>query len=157
AARNAVDRRLVDEQQSTLDAARAAKRTARIAIQTAQARALAARAEVDKAKADAIQRRAALGVAEASRDRLKVNLKYAQIVAPFDGVVTHRTFHPGALIHSATEGGNQPLLTVKRTDRMRVIVLVPDRDVVLTHVGDPAVVSVDALADRSFTGTLARI
>ena len=86
-----------------------------------------------------------------------VNLQYARIVAPFDGVVTHRTFHPGALIHSAMEGGKQPLLTVKRTDKMRVVVLVPDRDVVLTRVGDTAIVSVDALDDRSFQGTLARI
>ncbi len=57
---------------------------------------LAAAAEVEKAKADATVARASLGVAEASRDRLKVNLQYARIVAPFDGVVTHRTFHPGA-------------------------------------------------------------
>lgn len=157
AAEMASYQRLVDEQQSTLDAARAAERTAGIAVQTAQARALAAVAEVDKMKADAVEARAALGVAEASRDRLKVNLQYARIVAPFDGVVTHRTFHPGALIHSAMEGGKQPLLTVKRTDLMRVIVLVPDRDVVLTKVGDRAVISVDALDGRSFDGILARI
>ncbi len=157
AGRNAVDRRLVDEQQSAVDAARAAERTAEIAIQTALARSLAAQAEVEKAKADALQARAALGVAEASRDRLEVNLRYARIVAPFDGVVTHRSFHPGALIHSAMEGGKQPLLTVKRTDMMRVVVLVPDRDVVLTTVGDKAVISVDALDGRSFEGTLARI
>jgi RND family efflux transporter MFP subunit len=157
AARSAVDQRLVDEHQSALDAARAAEQTSEIAVQTAQARALAAAAEVDKAKADADETRAALGVAEASRDRLKVNLQYARIVAPFDGVVTHRTFHPGALIHSAMEGGKQPLLTVKRTDLMRVVVLVPDRDVVLTAVGDAVVISVDALDGRSFHGTLARI
>ena len=40
---------------------------------------------------------------------------------------------------------------------MRVVVLVPDRDVVRTRVGDPAVVLVDALDDRPFTGILARI
>ena len=40
---------------------------------------------------------------------------------------------------------------------MRVVVLVPDSDVVLTKLGDKAVVSVDALGGRSFTGTLARI
>jgi multidrug efflux pump subunit AcrA (membrane-fusion protein) len=90
-------------------------------------------------------------------DRTHVNLEYAKIVAPFDGVVTHRTFHPGALIRSATEGGTQPLLTVKRTDKMRVVVLIPDSDVVLTKVGGTAVVGVDALGGRSFTGTLARI
>lgn len=157
AARSAVDRRLVDEQQSAMDAARAAERTSEIAVQTAQARALAAAAEVDRAKADAAQARSSLGVAEARRDRLKVNLEYARIIAPFDGVVTRRTFHPGALIHSAMEGGKQPLLTVKRTDLMRVVVLVPDRDVVLTTVGDRASISVDALDGRSFEGTLARI
>jgi HlyD family secretion protein len=152
-----VTRRLVDEQQAALDAAQAAERTAGIAVQTARARALAAAAEVDKAKVDAEAAAAALGVAEASRDRLKVNLRYAKIVAPFDGVVTHRTFHPGALIQSATGGERQPLLTVKRTDVMRVVVLVPDRDVVWTKVGDRATVSVDALDGRSFDGVLARI
>lgn len=157
AGHRAVDRKLVDEQQARLDSARAAERTAGIAVETARARALAARAEVEKARVDSAAARAALGVAEASRDRLKVNLAYARIVAPFDGVVTHRSFHPGSLIHSGLGGEKQPLLTVKRTDKMRVVVLIPDRDVVLTKVGDPAVVSVDALADRSFNGTLARI
>ncbi len=157
AAERAFDQRLVDEQQSVLDAARAAERTSGIAVQTAKARSVAAAAEVAKAKADAIHARASLGVAEASRDRLRVNLQYSRIIAPFDGVVTHRTFHPGALIRSASEGGQLPLLTVKRTDVMRVVVLVPDRDVVRTRVGDTVIVSVDALDDRSFKGTLARI
>ena len=80
---------------------------ARIAVLTARAKLLAAEAEIDKAKADAVEARASLGVAEARPDRLKVNLDYARIVAPFDGVVTHRTFHPGALIRSAIEGGQQ--------------------------------------------------
>jgi HlyD family secretion protein len=153
----AVDQRLVDEQQGQFDAAVAAERTSEIAVLTAKARTLAAQAEVEKAKADEVDAHAMLGVAEAHLDRAKVNLEYAKIVAPFDGVVTHRTYHPGALIRSASEGGQQPLLTVKRTDVMRVVVLVPDRDVVLTRVGDPAVVSVDALDGQAFTGTLARI
>jgi RND family efflux transporter MFP subunit len=157
AAERAADQRLVDEQQKALDAARAAERTSEIAVQTAKAKAKAAGAEVEKAKVDATAARASLGVAEASRDRLRVNLRYARIVAPFDGVVTQRTFHPGALIHSATGGAGMPLLTVKRIDVMRVVVLVPDRDVVWTKVGDTAVVRVDALDGRPFEGTLARI
>jgi HlyD family secretion protein len=157
AAVQAFDQRLVDEQQSVLDAAKAAERTAGIAIQTAKARALAAAAEVEKARADAVASRASVVVAEANRDRLKVNLQYAKIIAPFDGVVTHRSFQPGALIHSAMEGEKQSLLTVKRTDVMRVVVLVPDRDVVRTKVGDRATVSVDALDGQSFNGVLARI
>ena len=156
-AEQAADAKLADEQMSDLAAAVAAERTGRSEILNAKAKLLAAEAAVDQAKADAAEAKANLGVAEARLDRAKVNLDYAKIVAPFDGVVTHRTFHLGALIHSATEGGQQPLLTVKRTDKMRVVVLVPDGDVVLTKLGDTAVVSVDALGGRSFTGTLARI
>ncbi len=96
-------------------------------------------------------------MAQARQERAKANIEYAKIVAPFDGVITHRTFHVGALIRSAAEGGQQPLLTVKRIDMMRVVVLVPDTDVALTTVGDRAEVTVDALGGRSFTGILARI
>jgi len=156
-AQKAATHLLVDEQQRDVEAAVAAERTGFSEVQSAQAKLWAARAAIDQAKADAAETRASLGVAEARLDKAKVNLDYAKILAPFDGVVTHRTFHPGALVHSATEGGDQPLLTVRRIDVMRVVVLVPDRDVVLTHVGDPAVVVVDALDGQSFTGTLARI
>jgi HlyD family secretion protein len=148
---------LADEQTSDLAAASAAERTGSAEVLSANAKLLAADAAIDQAMADAAEARANLGVAQARQDRARVNLEYAKIVAPFDGVVTDRTFHPGALIRSATEGGQQPLLTVKRTDLMRVIVLVPDDDVVLTKVGNTAVVSVDALGGRSFTGILARI
>jgi RND family efflux transporter MFP subunit len=156
-AERAADARLADEQMSDLAAAVAAERTGRSEILNARAKLLSAEAAIDQAKADAAEARASQGVAEARMDRTKVNLDYARIVAPFDGVVTHRSFHLGALIHSAAEGEQLPLLTVKRTDKMRVVVLIPDSDVVLTKLGDSAVVSVDALDGRTFTGTLARI
>ena len=149
---------LADEQQLNLEAATIAERSGYLEIESAKAKLLAAKAAVEQAEADAAEARANLGVVEAHLERAKVNLEYSRIVAPFDGVVTQRTFHPGALIRSATEGGQtQPLLTVKRIDVMRVVVLVPDRDVVLTRQGDTAVVTVDALGGRSFQGTLARI
>jgi HlyD family secretion protein len=149
---------LADEQQLNLEVMTAAERSGHLEIDSARAKLLAARAAVEQSQADAAEARANLGVAVAHLDRAKVNLDYARIVAPFDGVVTLRTFHPGALIRSAADSGQQqPLLTVKRIDLMRVVVLVPDRDVVLTRQGDPVVVTVDALGGRSFQGTLARI
>ena len=156
-AERAADAKLADEQMSDLAAAVAAERTGQSEILNAKAKLLATEAAIDQAKADAAEARANVGVAEARMERAKANLDYAKIVAPFDGVVTLRSFHVGALIHSAAEGEQKPLLTVKRTDKMRVVVLVPDSDVVLTTLGDPVVVSVDALGGRSFTGTLARI
>jgi len=157
-AERAATRLLADEQQLDVETATAAERSGYLEIDVAKAKLLAAQAAVEQAEADAVEARANLGVAHAHLEKSKVNLDYSRIVAPFDGVVTLRSFHPGALIRSATEGGQpQPLLTVKRTGVMRVVVLVPDRDVVLTRPGDPAVVTVDALGGRSFQGTLARI
>jgi HlyD family secretion protein len=156
-AERAVDAKLVDEHISDLAAASAAERTGAAEILSAKAKLLAADAAIDQAEADLAESRAALGVTQAKEERAKANIDYAKIVAPFDGVVTHRTFHVGALIRSASEGGQLPLLTVKRIDLMRVVVLVPDGDVSLTTVGDKVEVSVDALGGRSFTGILARI
>ena len=84
-------------------------------------------------------------------------MDYTRIIAPFDGVVTMRAFNPGAFVRSASEGGQSPVLTVKRTDRMRVVVQVPDRDVVFTDPGDPALVKVDALAGAGFSSSVARV
>ena len=66
----------------------------------------------------------------------------------------HRTQLPPGAPSSARppRGRGLPLLTVMRTDRMRVVVQVPDLDVALLDVGDPATVVIDALKGRSFTG-----
>ncbi len=105
-------------------------------ILSAKAKLLAAEAAIDQAKADAAEVKASLGVAQARLDRAKVNLEYAKIVAPFDGVVTHRVVSPDVPSSARPpRAASVPLLTVKRTDLMRVVVLVPDRDVVLTKVG----------------------
>jgi HlyD family secretion protein len=155
--RNAVDRRLVDEQQHDLDAARAAERSARAAVQTARAQVVAAEARVRQAQADMAQARAAVRVAEARLARAQVLVSYTRITAPFDGVVTRRTFHPGAFIRSAADGMPEPLLTVMRTDLMRVVIQVPDLDVPLLDVGDKVTLAVDALKGKVFAGTVARL
>ena len=156
-AERAADARLVEEHVLQLDTAAAAERTARLAVATAKAQLAAAVAKVEQSRADVAEAKAAVSVAEARLAKARVNVEYTRIVAPFDGVVTHRAFHPGAFVRSASEGGQASLLTVKRTDLMRVIVQVPDRDVVITNVGDPASFAVDALGSQTFTGTVARM
>ena len=155
--RSAIEKRLVDEQERELEAAVVAERTGRLAVLTARARSLGAEAKVDQARADVAEAKAAVGVAEARAAMSRVDVDYARIVAPFDGVVTHRGFHPGAFIRSAADGNQAPLLTISRTDLMRVVVRVPDRDVTLADPGDPAVVTIDGLNGREFLGTVARI
>ena len=81
-------------------------------------------------------------------------MQYTKILSPYDGVVIFRgeSVHPGTFIRSAAEGTSVPLLTVARDDKMRTIVLVPDRDVPYCKVGDPATVAFDPFAGQSFQG-----
>ncbi len=66
--------------------------------------------------------------------------------------------HPGSFIRAATEGGgDEPLLTVAYVKKMRTIVPVPDNQVPYCHVGDPATVTLDALAGREFKGAISRV
>ena len=84
-------------------------------------------------------------MAAAELERSQVLLDYTVIKAPYTGVVTRRNFHLGAFIKSAEQGGTVPLLSVERTDEMRVVVQVPDRDVPFVGLGKPAVFEIDSL------------
>ncbi len=155
--RNAVDKKLVDEHQLDFEAATAEEHTGRAAIETAQAQKKTAEAKVRQARADLVATRAFVRVAESRADRARVLAGYTRITAPYDGVVTRRNFHPGAFIRSAAEGSPVPLLTVARTDLMRVEVQVPDLDVPLLDEGDKATVVVDSLKSAPFAGVVARL
>jgi multidrug resistance efflux pump len=60
-----------------------------------------------------------------------------RIVAPFDGVVTRRLVNRGVLAQAATATAGAPLLTVQRTDLMRVLVDVPEADAAKVGPGTP--------------------
>ena len=76
--------------------------------------------------------------------------------SPYNGVVTRRAYFRGAFIRSAEQGGLVPLLAVSRTDLMRVVVLVPDRDVPHVAVGKAATIEIDALPGDDFHGKVSR-
>ena len=48
------------------------------------------------------------------------------------------------------------MLTVARTDKVRVVTEIPDRDVPQTNVGDPAEVTLDAMPGEVFKGKVSR-
>jgi RND family efflux transporter MFP subunit len=155
--RNAVEKELVDEHEHDLQAARAGERSAQAAVLTAKAQLGASEAKVQQARAEVAEAKSAIRLAESRSERTSVINDFTRIVAPFDGVITARHFHPGAFIRSAAEGSTQPLLTVMRIDRMRVVIQVPDLDVALLDVGDPAKIVIDSLKGRSFTGVVSRL
>jgi RND family efflux transporter MFP subunit len=61
----------------------------------------------------------------ASWEMEKAILSYLQVTAPFDGVITERNVHPGALV-SAAGREQKPMLELKQVDRLRLQVDVPE-------------------------------
>ena len=63
--------------------------------------------------------------ARAAHKALQDLLAYLTIDAPFDGVITERYVHPGALAGPATG----PLLKLQQISRLRLVVAIPETDV----------------------------
>ena len=77
---------------------------------------------------------------------------YLEIKAPFDGIITERLVHPGALVGP----GTGPLLTLEQQGSLRLIVAVPEGDAAAIPRGATVSFKVPAYPGRAFTGTVAR-
>lgn len=136
--------------QSTYDRLKKASETpgaiAGIELIQAEKQVDAARALV-QARAQASK--AAAAVVQAQKDMLA----YLRIAAPFDGVVTGRAEHPGALAGPNTG----PLLTLEQVSRLRLIVAVPEQYTGGMSRGASVPFRVPAFPERLFTGTVARL
>ncbi|MBM3787846.1 MAG: efflux RND transporter periplasmic adaptor subunit [Acidobacteria bacterium] len=80
-------------------------------------------ADAQKALIRSIQTQAA--AARSSAAALNEMLDYLDITAPFDGVITERRVHPGAL--AGPNAGM--LLRLEQTNRLRVVVAVPESEI----------------------------
>jgi membrane fusion protein, multidrug efflux system len=83
---------------------------------------------------------------------------YLQVTAPFDGVVTERNVHPGALVGPAgAPGVPVPMLRIETLSRLRVVVPVPETYAAGVPEGSKVEFTVPAFPNRTFSGTIARI
>lgn len=144
-AKQALEQRLLDEEREHYDEAVAAERSARATVQTRIAEQARAEAELEDAKESVKVAEEQVKVAESERDKAKVYVDFTEIKSPYTGVITVRSFHVGDFIRADTEGTSVPILTVARTDVMRVVIQVPDTDVPFTYVGDDATIKIEAL------------
>jgi RND family efflux transporter MFP subunit len=82
---------------------------------------------------------------------------YLRIIAPFDGVITERNVHPGALVGPASGAVSPPMMRLVRDDRLRLVVPVPEAYVAGVRRGAVLTFTVPAYPGRKFSGTVARI
>jgi len=82
---------------------------------------------------------------------------YLTVTAPFDGVVTERNVHPGALVGPNSGAGVNPILRVVNRSRLRLVVPVPDAYLAGVTEGVVMPFTVPAYPGETFSGKVARI
>jgi HlyD family secretion protein len=94
----------------------------------------------------------------ASLDTSRYNLRQVTLLAPFDGIVTRRNIEEGenVVVGTMNNAGTQ-LLTVADMSIIEAEVEVDETDIPSVQIGQPAKVTIDALADQTFPGKVTEI
>lgn len=112
-----------------------------------------AQKQVEAAQALVRSKQQSSVAAEAALRQQRDLSAYLRITAPFDGVVTERLVHPGALVGP---GADPVLLTIQEISHLRLVVAVPEEDVAGISPKAHVEFHVPAYPARTFTGAIAR-
>jgi RND family efflux transporter MFP subunit len=107
----------------------------------------------DEKVADGQAKDAEVAAAGANLDRLKALKAFANIVAPFDGVVTQRNVDIGSLVNDSANAGSG-LFAVADIHEMRVYVKAPQSFAADIREGMKAKLKLPQYPDRSFDATI---
>ncbi len=126
-------------------------------IDDALARDRVADAQMSAAKSALAAAEQQVQVANADHEKVKTLLAYAQITAPFTGIITKRYADTGAMIQAGTASQTQtmPLVRLSRNQLLRLVAPVPESSVSHIRVGSRVEVRVPTL-NRTFPGTVSR-
>jgi RND family efflux transporter MFP subunit len=126
-------------------------------VDIAQGKDLEASAGVSGAKDGVSASEQALLESKAALEKDKAMYAYANITAPFTGVVTEIDAYTGALLPAGTSSnkGDQALCRLSQNDLLRLVIPVPERAVANVHDGDTVAVKVST-TDQTFDGKIVR-
>lgn len=155
--RGASERRLLDEAIQRRDAAAARRESSLSAITSAEANVAVAKSKQTSAEADLAVAVAETQIAVLQAAELQIMLGYAELKAPFAGVVTSRTINPGDLVNSGSGAQSaQPLFAISQIDKLRCQLQIPERDAAVVQPGDPIAVTFPSFAAEELHATVTR-
>ena len=112
----------------------------------------AKQAGYDSALQNAKNLRADIDASDAGMKLADRQLRDTYIRAPFDGYIQKRVVSLGELVKAQS-----PVMSVVRVDPLKVTAEIPERMGPWIKVGQPVSLQVDALPDKTLTGTVSRI
>ena len=117
---------------------------------------LESQANFDAALANYEGDKASLKQAQAQLDKAKLNLQYATISTPINGVVINRQVNVGQTV--AASFSSPTLFTIANDlSKMQVEATVDESDIGSVSVGQASTFTVDAYPNDNFTGTVSQI
>jgi RND family efflux transporter MFP subunit len=111
--------------------------------------------QVNQATAAKAGADASVKSAQANVEQLSATQGFEKIIAPFDGVITARNYDVGALISPANTASGQELFRIAQTDKLRVFVSVPQAYAALVKPGQDVSFTVSN-SPNAFHGKMAR-
>lgn len=137
-ARRSVSPQEFDEVRAKLEVASAERERAERLLQATKAQQKQVLARIDQAKADV--------------SNARVNVSYAKLTSPINGIVVSKQTDVGYL---ATPGS--PLLTIENTSRYQLEVAVEESRLGTIHLHDQAQLQIQALGNTELTGSVEEI
>jgi len=113
---------------------------------------IASQEQLDKARSEVTATTARLKSLSAQADIARTGLRDAEILAPFDGVISKRAIDPGSRVAAGAE-----LFTLVDTSVLEAKVLVSTRDVPRIAIGQRAELHIDGLDRQTVFGRVDRI
>lgn len=81
---------------------------------------------------------------------------YLTVVAPFDGVITERNVHPGALVGPNLKADDKPMLVLEQEAKLRLTVSIPEMYSGQLSSRGKVKFHVSVLPGKTFEGTISR-
>ncbi len=150
---------LVAQRASALAAVRqteAGVATAEAAVKQAEAQVAVAEAALRQSESQLPVGQAAIALAEAQLAGDRVNLEYATIVSPVDGVVVSRNVDVGQTV-AASLSAPTLFVIAKDLTKVQVQTSVPEADIGRVHAKQPVSFTVDAYPERTFPGEVTQV
>ncbi|WP_428657720.1 efflux RND transporter periplasmic adaptor subunit [Runella sp.] len=80
---------------------------------------------------------------------------YLTVRAPFDGVITERNVHPGALVGSGAKM-ERPMMVLQQQNRLRLVLDIPETYSMSLNQGNAVAFTVGAMPGQLFQGKISR-
>ncbi len=113
--------------------------------------------DIDQADARQKSDYAQLEANKSAYNEIAETLKYLEIRAPFNGVITLRNVNPGAYVGPSGKGSDLPMFNLQEQKHMRLVVSVPEAYTAFLQQQGAVKFTIKSLPDHQFTAKVNRL